>query len=361
MSLGQQSTLLPLRKVDEPLSLNRSKNGISKPQGMLPVLTGLLLSLFLIGYTSQARGQASSTSGVVHRYGQLQVFKGQLCDESGAPVQLRGMSSHDLKHFPFATNTLSHLVNDWHVSVVRAAMYTDSYGSSYIRDPHVKQTVRQIVEAALRNDVYVIVDWHILQDGNPNRHRQQAREFFEEMARDYGGHPNVIYEICNEPNGPEVTWNEIKSYAEFIIPAIRAVDPDNLIIVGTDTWCQGLRAAANDPLLFTNVLYALHFYAGTHRDELRRNADFALSKGLPIFVSEWGLTDYTGKGRLYPDEAQKWVEWMNQHKISWANWSLSNADEGSAALGPMVNMSGPWKDSELNPSGKWVKSKINAD
>ncbi len=264
MNLGQQSTLLPLRKVDKQLLLNRSENGILKLQGMLPVLTGLLLSLFLTGYPSHARGQGSN-SGVFHRHGQLQVVKGQLCDQSGAPVQLKGMSSHDLKQFPFATNTLSQLVNDWHVSVVRAAMYTDSYGSSYIREPQVKQAVKLIVDAALRSDVYVLVDWHILEDGNPNRYRQQAKEFFEEIARDYGGHPNVIYEICNEPNGPAATWKEIKSYAEFIIPAIRAVDPDSVIIVGTDTWCQGLRAAANDPLSFTNILYALHFYAGTHR------------------------------------------------------------------------------------------------
>jgi len=271
------------------------------------------------------------------------------------------MSSHDLKQFPFAGNTVSNLVNDWHVSVVRAAMYTDSYGSSYIREPQVKQTVKLIADEAIRNDVYVIVDWHILEDGNPNRYKEQAKKFFEEMAAKYGDSPNVIYEICNEPNGPGVTWKEIKAYAEFIIPAIRVIDPDSVIIVGTGTWCQDVRAAAEAPLNFTNVLCALHFYAGTHRDELRRNADFALSRNLPIFVSEWGLTDYTGKGGLYLDEAQRWVDWMNEYKISWASWSFSNADEASAALKPMVKMDGPWRDSDLTPSGKWIRSKIQTD
>lgn len=309
-------------------------------------------------HPGQTDGKGSPVLGVVHRFGRLQVKNGQLCDQSGNPVQLRGMSSHDLKQFPFKTNTLGNLVRDWHVSVVRAAMYTDSYGSSYIRDPKVKQAVKLIVDEAIYNDVYVIVDWHILEDGNPNRYKDQAKEFFEEMARTYGSHPNVIYEICNEPNGPGANWKEIKSYAGFIIPAVCAIDPDAVIIVGTDSWSQGVLAAAEDPLDFPNILYALHFYAGTHRDESRANANHALSSGLAIFGSEWGLTDSTGKGKLYFGEAERWIAWMNHHKISWANWSFSNCDEGSAALKPQVDMNGPWAMTDLNPSGKWIKPKF---
>jgi endoglucanase len=326
-----------------------------------PRLFYLAFSFVLVCCTGQAAVEENSSSGVVHRHGRLQVQSGQLCDQSGHPFQLRGMSSHDLKLYPFASNTVGHLVDDWHVSVVRAAMYTDSYGSSYIRDPGVKQTVKLIVESALRHDIYVIIDWHILEDGNPNLYKQQAKEFFREMARAYGGHPNVIYEICNEPNGPGVAWQEIKAYASFVIPAIRAIDPDSVIIVGTDSWSKGVDAAANAPLDFPNVMYALHFYAGSHRGELRGAADYALSKGLGVFVSEWGLTDYTGRGRLYFDEAEKWVLWMDQHKISWINWSVSPADEGSAALNPKVNIDGPWRASDIAPSGTWIKSRIHAD
>ena len=339
-----------------------NRNGcLTGIRSIVPGLLGGIFLFFLAAFPNQAADGVSAAPGVVHRYGRLHVKNGQLCDHSGNPVQLRGMSSHDLKQFPFTRNTVSNLVNGWHVSVVRSAMYTDSYGSSYIRDPQVKQTVKLIVDEAIRNDVYVIVDWHVLEDGNPNRYKAQAKKFFQEMAETYRGSPNVIYEICNEPNGTNVTWKEIKTYADFIIPAIHALDPDRVIIVGTGTWCQDVRAAAAAPLNFTNVLYALHFYAGTQRDELRRNADIALSGNLPLFVSEWGLTDCTGKGGLYLAEAQRWVDWMNEHKISWAGWSFSNADEASAALKPMVKMDGLWRDSDLTPSGKWIKSRIQAD
>jgi endoglucanase len=337
------------------------KGGRTEIRRIVPgLLVGMIL-FFLAACPSHAADEGNAASGVVHRYGQLHVKNGQLCDRSGNPIQLRGIGSHDLKQFPFTRNTISNLVNDWHVSVVRAAMYTDSYGSSYIREPQVKQTVKLIVDEAIRNDVYVIVDWHILQDGNPNLYKEQAKKFFQEMAGTYRGSPNVIYEICNEPNGNNVTWKDIKAYGDFIIPAIRAIDPDSVIIVGTDTWSQDARTAAAAPLNFTNVLYALHFYSGPSHVELRRNADLALSRNLPLFVSEWGLTDYTGNGELYLDEAQRWVDWMNKHKISWAGWSFSNADETSAALKPMVKMDGPWRDSDLTPSGKWIKSRIQAD
>jgi len=114
------------------------KGGRTEIRRIVPgLLVGMIL-FFLAACPSHAADGGNAAPGVVHRYGQLHVKNGRLCDRSGNPIQLRGMSSHDLKQFPFTRNTVSNLVNDWHVSVVRAAMYTDSYGSSYIREPQVK-------------------------------------------------------------------------------------------------------------------------------------------------------------------------------------------------------------------------------
>jgi hypothetical protein len=162
--------LLP-RSVKGRFPVGGRKSGRMEIRTIVPGLLGGMILLFLAACPSHAADGESPAPGVVHRYGRLQVKNGQLCDQRGNPVQLQGMSSHDLKQFPFTRNTVSNLVNDWHVSVVRAAMYTDSYGSSCIRDPQVKQTVKLIVDEAIRNDVYVIVDWHILEDGNPNRYK----------------------------------------------------------------------------------------------------------------------------------------------------------------------------------------------
>lgn len=334
----------------------------------LVVWLGIVLLASIIGFGIGNASQPVATGGVnapvVQQYGQLKVIKGQLCDQNGNPIQLRGVSSSGLQWFPFSSNTIRNLVKDWQISVVRAAMYTEGY-HGYTTNSDGLVQVKSVVKQAINSGIYVIVDWHILSDPDPNTYKNQAKTFFENIAKTYGDKPNILYEICNEPNrrpdGTMVSWDEIKSYANFIIPAIRAIDPNNIIIVGTDTWSQGVDNAAADPLTGANIMYTLHFYAGTHRQSLRDRASAALAKGLPIFVTEWGTTDASGDGPLYLTEAQTWIDWMNQHKISWVNWSFCNKSEGSAILKSFAGMNGPWKDSQLTDSGKWVKSKISGD
>lgn len=323
----------------------------------------LLLGMILISVLSAAiicngAGDkfAPVAPGVVSKYGQLQIQGGQLCDQKGNPVQLKGMSTMGLQWFGYTGKTVKTLVSDWKVSVVRLAMYTQEGG--YIDNPAVIIKVKNMLEEALRQDVYVIIDWHVLSDYNPNFYKTQAKSFFTKMAKNYGSYPNVIYEICNEPNGA-VTWEgHIKPYADYIIPAIRGIDPDNIIIVGTDTWSQGVYTASQKPLSYPNIMYALHFYAGTHGESLRKGADLALKNGIALFVTEWGTSQSSGTGGVFVEKAQEWLDWMDANKISWCNWSLCSKGETSAALNPGSNVEGPWNDSELSASGRWVKSKI---
>lgn len=331
---------------------------------------GLLIALLVSAHGVFAKEDAKSKtknaaesvvmSNIVKDNGQLQIKNGQLCNEKGEPVQLKGMSSHGLNFCNFAKNTVKYLVRDWNVSVIRAAMYPGENG--YARYPEHKDRVAAIVEQSINHGIYVVIDWHTIDERDPNVYREQAKAFFEEMATKYGKYPNVIYEICNEPNSSKqktVTWEgEVKPYAEYIIAAIRAIDPDNIIVVGTESWSQRVDKAADDPLNYSNIMYALHFYAGTHKEELREKAEYALSKGIAIFVTEWGTTNSSGAGLLYLEEAQVWIDWMAKHKISWCNWNFSNHYEDTAALELGVGMNGPWKDSQLTESGYWVRSKL---
>lgn len=82
--------------------------------------------------------------------------------------------------------------------------------------------------------MYVIIDWHILSDGDPNCYKDEAKAFFSEMAEKYKDRVNVLYEICNEPNG--VDWQTVKEYAEEIIPVIRGKDEDAVVLVGNHDW-----------------------------------------------------------------------------------------------------------------------------
>lgn len=105
-------------------------------------------------------------------------------------------------------------------------------------------------------------------------------------------------------------------------------------------------------------MYTLHFYAGTHGKELRDRIDAAMKKGIGIFVSEWGTSRADGNGGVFTKEADVWLDFLDQKGISWANWSLCDKSETSAALKPGASANGGWKQGDLSESGKYVFSKF---
>jgi endoglucanase len=295
---------------------------------------------------------------VVERYGQLQVIGTNLCTGAGEPVQLRGMSSHGLQWYGRYANrdVLKWLRDDWNMQIWRPALYLTEGG--YIGSPVLKQKVVDSVDAGIELGLYVLIDWHVLNDHDPRAYQKQSVEFFTEMAQKYGSYPNVIYEICNEPNGKDVTWDgSIKPYAETIIATIRQYDPDNIIIVGTPTWSQDVDIAANNPILNQkNIMYSLHFYAGSHGDALKAKTEAALAKGLPIFVTEWGTTLNTGD-QFHPKESLVWLSFLKKHNISWVNWSVNNKGEDSGILAYNADRDGKggWRETDLSKSGIFVR------
>lgn len=255
-------------------------------------------------------------------------------------------------------NVVKWLKDDWSSDVVRTAMAVSENGNlGYLHDPNThKARVKAVVDAAIANDMYVIIDWH---SHVAHTQRAAAVAFFTEMAQTYKNTPNVIFEIYNEPLAVSWSW-DIKPYAVAVIDAIRNAGASNLVIVGTPNWSQDVDAAANDPLSDkTNVAYTLHFYAGTHGQYLRDKASYALSKGIPLFVTEWGSVNADGNGGVNYGETNAWVSFMKANNLSNANWALSDLSEGSAALTPGASTSGGWSSNQLTASGAFAKSIIS--
>ncbi len=252
----------------------------------------------------------------------------------------------------YNANSVAWLKSDWNAQIVRAAMGVEDPGA-YLQDPAGnKARVKAVVDAAIANDMYVIIDWH---SHHAEDHQAAAVSFFTEMAQTYGQHNNVIYEIYNEPL--QVSWsNTIKPYAEAVIGAIRAHDPDNLIVVGTPTWSQEVEQAADDPIQgYQNIAYTLHFYAGTHKQWLRDRAERAMNKGIALVVTEWGTVNASGDGAVDVAETNAWVDWMKQYQLTHLNWSLHDKNEGASILRPGVISEGNWGQSELTESGQFVR------
>lgn len=254
----------------------------------------------------------------------------------------------------YNASVVSWLKKDWGSTLIRAAMGVDE-GGGYLSDPvGNKNKVKAVVDAAIANDMYVIIDWHT---HHAERYQSQSIAFFQEMARTYGNKNHVIYEIYNEPL--QVSWSGvIKPYAQAVVNAIRAIDPDNLIIVGTPNWSQDVDAASRDKLSGNNIAYTLHFYAGTHPQWLRDKAQTALNNGAALFVTEWGSVNANGDGGVNYGETNAWVSFMKANNISHANWALNDKAEGSSALTPGASANGGWASSQLTASGAFAKDII---
>lgn len=296
----------------------------------------------------------------VSQHGQLSVKNGQLVDKSGKGYQLRGMSTHGLTWFPEFVNesAFKTLRDDWNTNVVRLAMYVDEWGNGQCYMGNKSGSLELLekgVDICIKLDMYVIIDWHVLNPGDPSKYTNEAKSFFETVSKRYAKYPNVIYEICNEPNGGASWSSNIKPYAEKIIPVIRKNAPNSVIIVGTPTWSQEIDKPLSDPLNYKNVMYAFHFYAATHAG-LRSNVENCVAQGLPVFVSEFGTCDASGGGANDFNETQKWLSYFDKQGISYCNWSICNKDETCSVLRPGTSANGNWSESNLTENGKWMRN-----
>ncbi|MBQ3389830.1 MAG: glycoside hydrolase family 5 protein [Firmicutes bacterium] len=347
--------------------MKQKKTNIHKRR-ILAVLTAFILAagaicpVFAETVSGTAAGKAAAASPPVFAApsvtGALHVEGTSLVGAKGQKVQLRGVSTHGLAWFPAYVNEacFRQLRQEYGANVVRLALYTEEYGGycSGGDQKALKQLIRDGVQAALKQDLYVIVDWHVLNDRDPNTHVSEAKAFFSEMAGEFAGMDHVIYEICNEPNGG-TSWAAVKKYALQVIPAIRAKDPDAVIIVGTPNWSQYVDQAAADPIKeYDNILYALHFYAATHKSDLRQKMTAAVEAGLPVFVSEFGICDASGNGSIDETEADRWVAEMDRLGISYVMWSLCNKAESASMIASSCTGTSGFTEKDLTAAGKWL-------
>ena len=292
---------------------------------------------------------------VVQMHGLLQLSGNKIVDKNNEPVCFAGNSffwSNDNwgGERYYKAEVISWLKHDWKTTIVRAAMGVEDPGGYLDNKTANKNRVKTIVDAAIDKGIYVIIDWH---SHHAEDNTNEAALFFEEMANLYGKYDNVIYEIYNEPL--DISWSTIiKPYASSIIATIRSIDPDNLIVVGTPEWSQRVDLAAADPITgYSNIAYTLHFYTVHHQQWLRDRASAALESGIALFVTEWGSIGYS----LVDSEANEWMNWCFDNKISHCNWAVNDKDEEWSILVPGTSTSG-WRDDELTAAGKLAKNII---
>jgi aryl-phospho-beta-D-glucosidase BglC (GH1 family) len=303
----------------------------------------------------------------VELHGQLHVSGTELRDASDKRVQLKGVSSMWLNWendgYAESLEGLKWMRNNWHVNLIRAAMGVEpEYAYLSVMDPtkalpeKAKEQVMQIVDNAIAAGVYVLVDWHAHE---AHKYTAESVAFFTEMATKYAGVPNVLYEPFNEPK--EVNWaTDLKPYHEAVVAGIRSVDSEAVIVLGTPRWSQDVDVAAANPVAGKNLMYTLHFYSCTHKGSLINKAKLALSRGAPLFVTEWGATKADGgtEGELCLVEAQDWMNFMNPLGISWAAWKFDNCEDSTCFLSANAPLNGGWTSGYLHGQGLYLRARL---
>jgi aryl-phospho-beta-D-glucosidase BglC (GH1 family) len=339
---------------------------------------------------------ALSFSGPVSYYGKLKVREGRSFidavkgSDTTRLVQIRGVSfgwsntGWESERF-YRADAVEAMAKDWKAEVVRAAYGVASLEFSNATAVANRERVEIVIDAAIENDIYVIIDFH---SHNAHNEVQQAKDFFAYMAEKYGKNDHVIFEIYNEPicsaggnscaAAARTSWQEIKTYAEAVIPVIRQ-HSDNLILVGTPEWSQRVESVIGNAIDDKNVGYVLHFYSASHSlSSWLNNINNAISNRLPIFVTEYGTTTADGgcsptvSSGCNPDNynshnaarSNEWHSYMDEKKISSAAWNINDKYEGSAFFGTVQRgfdfQPASWSDTtKMTESGKYIFKKLN--
>jgi endoglucanase len=292
--------------------------------------------------------------GIVSKHGKLSVKGTALVNEKGQPVVLHGVSLGWHNWWPrfYNKQTVTWMKQDWKIEVIRAAIAVEPE-RGYIVNPELgMKCLTNVIDAAIENDIYVIIDWHA-----HNLLLEEAKAFFTLVAEKYKDCPNIIYELVNEPD--DETWEAVKEYSEALIPAIRAIAPDNIILVGCPHWDQDIHLPAQNPIRdYDNLMYVMHYYAGTHKQELRDRATRAIKKGLPVFISECGGMEASGNGNIQYDEWDRWTQWMAENQLSWTAWAVTDKLETCSMIKSENSPIANWKDADLKEWGIVVKKML---
>lgn len=367
VGLGLATLALSACYTQQPASQNPSSSSVSSA----PVISSSSVSS--VASSSSAPNNSGAVAPITVQGNQI-LFGGQV--DSIAGVSLFWSNTGWGAERFYNADAVAYVKDAWNADLVRVALgvdptssgpFGDSPSGAYLDNTNGNTQVQYdmattVIDAAIANDMYVIVDWH---SHHAEDFTSDAVQFFGQISAQYGSYNNIIYEVYNEPL--DVSWSGvIKPYAEQVIRTIRQNDPDNLIIVGTPNWSQDVDQAANDPITaYSNIAYTLHFYAGTHLAEedggegyLIGKARDALSRGIPLFVTEWGTVNADGDGGANEYQTRKWMDFLRQNNISHANWSLHDKEEGASILRPGANAGGGWQDGDLTDSGRLVRDII---
>ncbi len=361
----------------------------------LLLLSGLLLFFGWQLYAAEPLTDDYANNKYIDNWGKLKLVGTQLSSESGNPVQLKGWSTHgwhnaDVLKAVFDSKAGFAGMKSFGANVARIAAYispTDGVKDAQIAE--IIAWVKRCMAWTYELNMYCVVDFHVHDPGFPTYYleggelNRSAEGFFREICEEavQKGYNHVMYEICNEPSGKNVsipglfgtpgapqTWEDVKEYAAKILPVIEESDPNAVVIIGTPSACLRVDLAAKTPISVRedsklNIMYTFHFYADSHIEDFNKYLKPAVSQ-IPVFATEWSVTHANGSGNPNYSHSTTFTDFCRENKISWCSWSWCGKRETSAALLPNLRITDSNKESwiyteeNLTDVGRFIKDKL---
>jgi len=341
------------------------------------------MKLFSILILSLALSSSFVLAGPVSHFGALKVCGKDICGEKtgSTPVFFKGPSlywSVGLGAPFYSPEVVDWFVDNMQIGVIRAAMGIryNKENSEPIKNGDIAvvgfyddsttqyNMMKTVIDAAILNDIYVIVDWHS-HNAERSYEKDLAKTFFTRMANTYKNVPNIIWELYNEP--VKATASAITSYANPIIDALRAAGNNNLVLLGSTSYSQDPDGQAgnfgtSEQAKSKNVAFTFHFYAGTHftGGPIQSSANDARTHNYAVFASEWGTVNADGGGGVSTGSSNNWTTWMDNNKISNCMWSASAISEGSAIFKEGTTPLTLATD-KLTTNGKYFQTYMNSN
>ncbi|MDD3139237.1 MAG: cellulase family glycosylhydrolase [Lachnospiraceae bacterium] len=233
-------------------------------------------------------------------------------------------------------------IKNWGINTIRLTFSPEQY----CQNPSIIADYEKYIDLCTESGLYTIISWQVI--GNPKEYASSASTFFNVLSKKYAESPYVIYEICNEPF--DSTWDEIKSYSDKIIPAIRKNSPNSLVLVGlpytSNTITDSVKSVIGDELPYSNIVYTHHIYTGQSMTQSRLdNITEVLKNNIPIMISEWSGTMSNGTDGFNTSTAKTFMRFLENNQLSWVFFNMSDIQYKLAANIPY--------DSSMVVHGRW--------
>ncbi|HXJ22471.1 MAG TPA: glycoside hydrolase family 5 protein [Polyangia bacterium] len=189
------------------------------------------------------------------------------------------------------------------------------------------KVLKPAVDYATSKGLYVIIDHHQIDNATSGTSAADATTFWTDVAPQYAGYSNVLYEPFNEPIDGSANWATLKPVVQGWINLIRAAAPNNIIIVPSTSYDQHPGDAASNPPTGTNLMYTAHVYPGNWNSTFMSQLATATSK-VPVFISEWGYTVVTSGTSVDDTTSATWGSdfqtVVDGDGASWTAWVTDN-------------------------------------